>query len=106
MHRIPSHRIKAMHSFLHRRLRFYQRIHLSFAISLLPFAVSRLLFHVSQKKQEKTVSSLFELRGSLPKRTRIQIGLIGLAAIILVWWLVVTLKIFNPRIIPTPFAIV
>ena len=51
------------------------------------------------------MSSLFGLRGSLPKATRIQIGLIGLAGIILVWWLAVTLKIFNPRIIPTPFAI-
>jgi len=55
--------------------------------------------------QEKTVSSLFELRGSLPKSTRIKIGLIGLVAIILVWWLVVALKIVNPKIIPSPFAI-
>jgi NitT/TauT family transport system permease protein len=51
------------------------------------------------------VSALFELRGSLPKSTRIQIGLIGLAGIILIWWLAVTLKIFNPKIIPTPYAI-
>jgi NitT/TauT family transport system permease protein len=51
------------------------------------------------------VSSLFELRGSLPRPTRIQIGLIGLVVIILVWWLAVTLKIFNPKILPTPLAI-
>ena len=51
------------------------------------------------------MSSLFELRGKLPKARGIQIGLIGLAGIILLWWLAVTLKIFNPKIIPTPFAI-
>ncbi len=52
------------------------------------------------------MSSFFELRGQLPKTRRIQIGLIGLAGIILLWWLAVTLKIFNPKIVPTPFAII
>ncbi len=51
------------------------------------------------------MSSLFELRGSLPKPTRVQIALIGLVAIIVVWWLAVKLHIFNPKIIPSPFAI-
>ncbi|MBN1154580.1 ABC transporter permease subunit [candidate division KSB1 bacterium] len=52
------------------------------------------------------MSSLFELRGQLSKRRQIEIGLIGLVIIILVWWLAVVLKIFNPKIIPTPFAII
>lgn len=51
------------------------------------------------------MSSLFELRGQLPKSTKIQIGLIGLAAIVLVWWLAVLSGIFNSKIIPSPFAI-
>lgn len=51
------------------------------------------------------MSSLFELRGNLPKPTRIQIGLIGLVGIIAVWWFAVKLNIFNPKIIPTPYAI-
>ena len=51
------------------------------------------------------MSSLFELRGQIPKMTRLQISLIGLAAIIVLWWLAVTLRIFNPQIIPSPFAI-
>ena len=52
------------------------------------------------------MSSYFELRGKMSKSSRIRIGLIGLAVIIFLWWLAVTLKIFNPRIIPTPFAII
>lgn len=51
------------------------------------------------------MSELFELRGRLPKAARIQIGLAGLAAIVLLWWLAVALKIFDPKIIPTPLAI-
>ncbi len=51
------------------------------------------------------MSSWFELRGSLPRSTRIQISLLGLAGLVLLWWLAVTIEIFNPRIIPSPFAI-
>jgi NitT/TauT family transport system permease protein len=84
-------------------------------VSRLPSHVSPIEIRENQRHQrnprsikisrETTVSSLFELRGQLPKTRRIQIGLIGLAGIILLWWLAVTLKIFNPKIIPTPFAI-
>lgn len=56
--------------------------------------------------KEKMVSSLFELRGTLTKRARIRIGLIGLVIIILAWWALVALKIFNPKIIPSPIAII
>jgi NitT/TauT family transport system permease protein len=49
---------------------------------------------------------LFELRGELPKASKIQIGLLGLAAITLVWWAAVQTHIFNPKIIPSPFAII
>lgn len=49
---------------------------------------------------------LFELRGQLPKASKIQIGLLGLAAIILVWWAAVQTHIFNPQIIPSPVAII
>ncbi|MBN2356457.1 ABC transporter permease subunit [candidate division KSB1 bacterium] len=51
-------------------------------------------------------TSLFELRGALPKRSKIQIGLVGLLAILLLWWLAVQLRIFNPNIIPSPLAII
>jgi NitT/TauT family transport system permease protein len=50
-------------------------------------------------------SSWFELRSDLPKQQKIQIGLIGLAAILLLWWLAVQLRLVNPQIIPSPLAI-
>ncbi|HPI71794.1 MAG TPA: ABC transporter permease subunit [bacterium] len=50
-------------------------------------------------------SPLFELRGVLAKSTKIKIGLIGLAAILIIWWLAVKLRIVNPQIIPSPFSI-
>lgn len=51
-------------------------------------------------------SPLFELRGELPKSQKIQIGILGAAVIILIWWLAVRLGLFNSNIIPSPFAIV
>jgi len=50
-------------------------------------------------------SPLFELRGSLPQSKKIQIGIIGLVAILVVWWLAVKLRIVNAQIIPSPIAI-
>jgi ABC-type nitrate/sulfonate/bicarbonate transport system permease component len=52
------------------------------------------------------VSSLFELRGELPKSTRIQLSIIGLIGIILLWWLAVVTHVFNPKIVSSPFAII
>ncbi|RPI01361.1 MAG: ABC transporter permease subunit [Calditrichaeota bacterium] len=49
---------------------------------------------------------LFELRGQLPQKNKLQIGLLGLAVIILLWWLAVRIHVFNPKIIPSPFAII
>jgi NitT/TauT family transport system permease protein len=50
-------------------------------------------------------SPFFELRGTISKTTKIQIGLIGLAAILVIWWLAVALRVFNPQIISSPIAI-
>lgn len=50
-------------------------------------------------------SPLFELRGELPKSQKLQIGLLGAAVILLLWWLAVRLGIFNPNILPSPFTI-
>jgi len=49
--------------------------------------------------------SWFELRGTLPKASRIQIGVLGLAGILVIWWLAVAAKLFNPHIIPSPLTI-
>lgn len=50
-------------------------------------------------------SFLFELRGALPKSLKIQIGLAGLAGILVIWWLLVRVGLFNAQIIPSPLAI-
>ncbi len=49
---------------------------------------------------------LFELRGELPKSTKIQIGLLGLVVILVLWWLAVQLRLVNPNILPSPIAII
>lgn len=52
------------------------------------------------------MASFFELRGQLPKTTRIQLSILGLIGIILLWWLAVATGIFNPRIVSSPIAII
>jgi NitT/TauT family transport system permease protein len=49
---------------------------------------------------------LFELRGQLPQKYKLQIGLLGLVVIILLWWLAVRIQLVNAKIIPSPFAII
>jgi NitT/TauT family transport system permease protein len=56
--------------------------------------------------EERLNPSFFELRGSLSKSTKIQIGVVGLVAIVVLWWLLVQLRMVNPKIIPSPLAIV
>jgi NitT/TauT family transport system permease protein len=51
-------------------------------------------------------SPLFELRGEIPKGQKLQIGLLGAAVIILLWWLIVRVGLVNSHIIPSPFSIV
>ena len=48
---------------------------------------------------------LFELRGQLPQKYKLQIGLLGLLVIMLLWWLAVRLHVVNPQILPSPLTI-
>jgi len=52
------------------------------------------------------VSSLFEIRGQLPKKIKLQLSLIGLIGIIVIWWLLVATGILNSRIVSSPITII
>jgi NitT/TauT family transport system permease protein len=49
---------------------------------------------------------LFALRGKLPPKTRLVIEFVGLAVILITWWLVVTTGLVSARMLPSPVSVI